>query len=122
MNDYDIWFQGMVIGNIKAANQARADRIAETRYSPGKNSAVTAIPTNIEVKVMYNRRIGKTLGGDVKNMTRALGARFQKNSADAAQLLSNACERIELAADGEGLDKITMGDIYSTASLIERGE
>lgn len=120
MKDYDIWFKGMVVGNIKAANQKRADRITETRYAPGKETKVIAIPTNIEIKPVYNRHInGQTLGGDVENMQRVIAAKFQIARGEADQLLSDACERIELACDGEGLDKVTMGDIFQVATEIK---
>jgi hypothetical protein len=41
MFDYDVWYNGMIIGNVKAPNDKAALKIARSTYKGGKHGQVT---------------------------------------------------------------------------------
>ena len=35
MKDYDVWYNGMVVGNVQASSQKGADKAVKEQYSKG---------------------------------------------------------------------------------------
>lgn len=73
-------------------------------------------------KVEVVKRHGaKTLGGDVDGLSTLIAERLRVSTSQGRQLLSDACERIEFACDGEGLEAIKAEDIVAMARTVLMG-
>lgn len=102
---------------LEAASQqasAMLTALGEPQRKPRKSAPL--------IEVIQRANGSEGLGGDIGGMTRLLARQLKVGRRRARQLLSDACERLELACDGEGLERVTSADVIDAARQVLQGD